>query len=43
MKVVIDEDLSRSLGELLRARGYEVFDVRDWGLRGRPDEEVFFF
>ena len=32
MKIVIDEDLHRSLGGTLRAIGYDVFDIRDHGL-----------
>lgn len=43
MKIVIDEDLHRSLGEVLRKLGHEVFDVRDHGLRGKSDEDVFHF
>jgi len=43
MKIVIDEDLPRSLGVLLRAHGHEVLDIRDHGLRGEPDERVFQF
>lgn len=43
MKIVIDEDLHRSLGEVLRKLGHEVFDVRDHGLRGKSDEDVFRF
>ena len=38
---LVDEDLPRSLGPLLRAAGHMVEDVRDIGLRGRPDSEVF--
>lgn len=41
MRLLIDEDLPRSLAPLLRAAGYEVFDVRDVGLRGRPDHDIF--
>jgi predicted nuclease of predicted toxin-antitoxin system len=43
MKAVVDEDLSRSFGVMLRECGYEVFDIRDHGLRGKPDEDVFRF
>lgn len=43
MNIVIDEDLHRSLGEVLRKLGHEVFDVRDHGLRGKSDEDVFHF
>jgi predicted nuclease of predicted toxin-antitoxin system len=37
----VDEDLPRSLGPLLKQAGHVVEDVRDVGLRGRPDAEVF--
>lgn len=43
MKIVIDEDLHRSLGETLKKLGHEVLDIRDYGLRGKTDEEVFAF
>ncbi len=43
MKFVIDEDLPRSTGVMLRELGHTVFDVRDVGLRGSPDEAVFRF
>lgn len=43
MKIVIDEDLPRSLSAALRADGHEVFDIRDHGLRGMPDERIFRF
>lgn len=42
-KFVVDEDIPRSTTRLLRERGYEVLDVRDCGLRGKSDEEVFHF
>jgi predicted nuclease of predicted toxin-antitoxin system len=41
MRLLIDEDLPRSLAPLLRSAGHDVFDVRDIGLRGRPDQDVF--
>ena len=43
MKVVLDEDLHRSLGEGLEELGHEVFDIRDHGLKGEPDSEIFRF
>lgn len=43
MKIVIDEDLSRSLGQMLQELGYEVLDIRDCGLRGAPDEAIYNF
>lgn len=43
IKFVIDEDMPRSTANVLKSRGYEVFDVRDCGLRGKSDDEVFKF
>ena len=43
VKFVIDEDMPRSTATMLRAKGYEVLDVRDCGLKGKSDEEVFNF
>ena len=43
MKAVIDEDLHRSIGKTLSELGFDVFDVRDYGLRSHPDEEIFRF
>lgn len=37
---LVDENLPRSLAPSLRAAGFEAEDVRDQGLRGRPDTEV---
>ena len=34
MQFLIDEDLPRSTGNLLRLYGHEAIDVRDIGLRG---------
>jgi len=41
LKFVVDEDMPRSVAHGLRDRGYEVLDVRDCGLRGRSDDEIF--
>lgn len=43
LKFVIDEDMPRSTARILRAKGYEALDSRDYGLRGKSDEEVFEF
>ncbi|OGZ97904.1 MAG: hypothetical protein A3J10_01710 [Candidatus Sungbacteria bacterium RIFCSPLOWO2_02_FULL_54_10] len=43
MKIVIDEDIHRSLAEVLRSLGHQTTDVRDIGLRGKPDEDIFRF
>jgi len=41
MKFLIDEDMPRSTAAVLRAAGHEARDVRDCGLRGASDQEVF--
>jgi predicted nuclease of predicted toxin-antitoxin system len=41
MRFLVDEDLPRSLARVLRSAGHDALDVRDIGLRGRPDQEVF--
>ena len=41
LRSLVDEDLPRSLARELCAAGVEAEDVRDVGLRGRPDDEVF--
>ena len=43
LKLVIDEDMPRSTGKVLKDRGYEVKDIRDYGLRGANDGEVYQF
>jgi len=42
-KFVVDEDMPRSTGINLRKHGYEVKDIRDYGLRGAEDEKVYEF
>ena len=42
-KFVIDEDMPRSTGMILKEHGYDVKDVRDYGLRGAEDEEIYEF
>jgi len=39
--LLIDENMPRSLAPRLRAAGFQVEDVRDLGLRGAPDGEIF--
>jgi predicted nuclease of predicted toxin-antitoxin system len=41
MRFKLDENLSRSVAELFRTAGHDVMTVRDQGLRGAPDEQVF--
>ena len=40
-RFLVDEDLPRSLVPQLRAAGIAADDVRDVGLRGRSDDEIF--
>jgi predicted nuclease of predicted toxin-antitoxin system len=42
-KFVIDEDMPRSTGTILKERGYDVKDIRDYGLRGTEDEVIYEF
>jgi len=42
-KFVIDEDMPRSTGKILKEHGYDVKDIRDHGLRGATDEEIYEF
>jgi predicted nuclease of predicted toxin-antitoxin system len=41
--IVVDEDMHRSVAEPLKQLGYRVLDIRDHGLRGAQDTEVFAF
>jgi predicted nuclease of predicted toxin-antitoxin system len=38
---LVDEDMPRSTARVLRQAGYEAEDVRDLGLGGHIDDEVF--
>ena len=40
MNILVDENMPRSLAPQIAALGFSVQDVRDIGLRGRPDNEV---
>lgn len=40
MNILIDENMPRSLASQISALGFNVQDVRDVGLKGRPDTEV---
>jgi len=40
MRFLIDEDLPRTIGNLLRQYGHEAVDVRDIGLRGAKDSQI---
>ncbi len=42
-RFLVDEDMPRSTAKILRERGNEALDVRDCGLRGKSDAEVFAF
>jgi predicted nuclease of predicted toxin-antitoxin system len=41
LRLLVDEDLPRSLARDLRAAGHVATDVRDEGLRGQPDRRIF--
>jgi predicted nuclease of predicted toxin-antitoxin system len=41
LNFLIDENMPRSLVALIAVMGFSVQDVRDIGLRGQPDSEVF--
>jgi predicted nuclease of predicted toxin-antitoxin system len=43
LKFVIDEDMPRSTGSILKQRGYDVRDIRDYGLRGAEDQKIYEF
>jgi len=40
LNILVDENMPRSLAPQLIALGFSVQDVRDIGLRGKPDTEV---
>lgn len=40
-KLLIDEDMPRSTGVVLRQAGHTIQDRRHVGLRGQSDEEIF--
>ena len=42
-RAVVDEDLPRIIDTVLEGLGWEVFDVRDVGLRGKSDSEIMGF
>ncbi len=43
VKIVLDEDMPRSIKQVLTILGYEVKDIRDHGLRGADDNKIFQF
>jgi predicted nuclease of predicted toxin-antitoxin system len=43
LRFLIDEDVPRSTARLLREAGVDAVDVRDVGLKGKSDQEVFEF
>lgn len=42
-KFVVDEDMPRSTGRMLQAKGYTALDIRDYGLSGAEDDEIYKF
>jgi predicted nuclease of predicted toxin-antitoxin system len=43
MNSVIDEDLPRETAQFLKDLGFTPLDIRDHGLRGKSDDEIFTF
>lgn len=43
LKFLIDEDMPRSITKVLKTKGINAIDVRDCGLRGESDNEIFRF
>jgi len=43
LRFVMDEDMPRSTGRILKRRGYDVRDIRDYGLRGAEDQKIYEF
>jgi len=43
MIAIIDEDLPRKLGESLKKLRWEIKDIRDFNLSGKPDKEIIGF
>ncbi len=41
LKLLVDENLPRTLTKMLREAGHTVWDLRELGLRGIPDDQVF--
>ncbi len=41
LRFITDEDVPRSTARVLRDAGFDAVDVRDVGLRGKSDGEVF--
>jgi predicted nuclease of predicted toxin-antitoxin system len=41
LRFLVDEDLPRSTATVLREAGYDAYDVRELGLSGSTDQEVF--
>jgi predicted nuclease of predicted toxin-antitoxin system len=40
VNILVDENMPRSLAAAISALGFQADDVRDMGLRARPDTEV---
>ena len=41
IKILVDEDMPRPTADLLRSLDIDAFDVREIGLRGATDQEIF--
>jgi predicted nuclease of predicted toxin-antitoxin system len=42
-RFVVDENMPRTTAPVLRSAGYDAVDVRDVGLRGADDADIFAF
>lgn len=41
IKILVDEDMPRPTADLLRSLDIDAFDVREIGLKGATDQEIF--
>ena len=41
IKILVDEDMPRPTADLLRSLNIDAFDVREIGLKGATDQEIF--
>lgn len=41
IRILVDEDMPRPTADLLRSLNIDAFDVREIGLRGATDQEIF--
>ncbi len=41
IKILVDEDMPRPTADLLQSLNIDAFDVREIGLKGATDQEIF--